>query len=77
MSITLFNKAVFSVYRFPYPNLVTTLQILISLVYMWLLSWGKCMYIEAISWDKAQQVICPFTRLNVSEWFAVTLPNPA
>lgn len=37
VSITLFNKAVFSVYGFHYPNFVTTLQILVSILYMHLL----------------------------------------
>lgn len=34
VSITLFNKAVFSVYNFPYPAFVTTLQIVVSIIYM-------------------------------------------
>ena len=37
VSITLFNKAVFSVYGFHYPNFVTTLQILVSILYMHIL----------------------------------------
>ena len=37
VSITLFNKAVFSLYGFHYPNFVTTLQILVSILYMHLL----------------------------------------
>ena len=34
VSITMFNKAVFSLYGFNYPNFVTTLQILVSILYM-------------------------------------------
>ena len=30
----MFNKAVFSLYGFNYPNFVTTLQILVSILYM-------------------------------------------
>ncbi|KAK9803490.1 hypothetical protein WJX73_008278 [Symbiochloris irregularis] len=56
VSITLFNKAVFSVYRFPYPNLVTTLQILVSLLYMAIFSWTRVMHVEAISLQNAKQV---------------------
>lgn len=37
VSITLFNKAVFSVYGFHYPNFVTTLQIVVSILYMHML----------------------------------------
>ena len=60
VSITLFNKAVFSVYRFPYPNFVTTLQILVSLVYMAGFQWGGVLRIERISLEKAQQVYSRF-----------------
>ncbi len=34
VAITLFNRAVFSVYHFNYPSTVTLLQILVSLLYM-------------------------------------------
>ena len=33
-SITLFNKAVFSKFHFNYPNLVTSYQIAVSIIYM-------------------------------------------
>ena len=56
ISITLFNKAVFSYYHFPYPNMVTTLQILVSLVYMGVLARLKVMHFEKLSWDMAKQV---------------------
>lgn len=56
VSITLFNKAVFSVYHFPYPNLVTTLQILVSIAYMCVLSWWGVMRVERLTVEKAQQV---------------------
>lgn len=55
VSITLFNKAVFSVYHFPYPNLVTTLQILVSIAYMCVLSWWGVMRVERLTVEKAQQ----------------------
>lgn len=34
VAITLFNRAVFSVYAFNFPSLVTLLQVLVSLVFM-------------------------------------------
>ena len=34
VSITLFNKAVFSIFNFPFPSFVTTLQIVVSIFYM-------------------------------------------
>ena len=55
MSITLFNKAVFSYYHFPYPNLVTTLQITVSLVYMAILARFKVMRFDRLSLDMAKQ----------------------
>jgi hypothetical protein len=49
VSMTLFNKAVFSVYQFNFPNFVTTLQIIISIVYMLVLENLKWLEIEPIS----------------------------
>lgn len=37
VSITLFNKAIFSVYRFEYPTFVTLLQVVLSIAFMILL----------------------------------------
>ena len=55
VSITLFNKAVFSYYHFPYPNLVTTLQISVSLVYMGILARFRVMRFDKLSWEMAKQ----------------------
>jgi len=55
--ITLFNKAVFSVYRFPYPNVVTTYQIIISIAYMLLLRRLRWMDIGSFSLKSARQVL--------------------
>lgn len=35
VSLTLFNRAVFSVYRFNYPACFTTLQIVLSIIYLY------------------------------------------
>lgn len=56
VSMTLFNKAVFSVYQFNYPNFVTTLQIIISIVYMLILENFKWLEIEPISMKTALTV---------------------
>ncbi len=56
VSMTLFNKAVFSVYQFNYPNFVTTLQIIISIVYMLILESFKWLEIEPISMKTALTV---------------------
>ena len=53
VSMTLFNKAVFSVYQFNYPNFVTTLQIIISIVYMLALENFRWLEIEPISMKTA------------------------
>ena len=61
ISITLFNKAVFSVYNFPYPAFVTTLQITVSIVYMLALHYARFMDLGT-SWSlsTARQVTsCP------------------
>ncbi|KAK9843519.1 hypothetical protein WJX81_006926 [Elliptochloris bilobata] len=54
--ITLFNKAVFSVYRFTYPNVVTTYQIIVSIAYMLLLQRLRWMDIGSLSLTAARQV---------------------
>jgi hypothetical protein len=55
--ITLFNKAVFSVYRFPYPNVVTTYQIIVSIAYLLLLRRLRWMDIGTFSLKSARQVL--------------------
>ncbi|KAK9826068.1 hypothetical protein WJX74_009891 [Apatococcus lobatus] len=55
VSITLFNKAVFTVYKFPYPCTVTALQISVSLVYMVILQRLKLFDYGKLSFSKAKQ----------------------
>ena len=54
--ITLFNKAVFSVYRFTYPNVVTTYQILVSIAYLLILQRLRWMDIGSLNLKSARQV---------------------
>ena len=56
VSITLFNKAVFTLYHFPYPCTVTALQILVSLVYMVILQRFKAFDYGRLSFSRAKQV---------------------
>ncbi len=56
VSITLFNKAVFAIYHFHYPNLVTTLQILVSITYMWVLRSGGVLSFFNVTAQSARQV---------------------
>ena len=46
-----------SVYRFPYPNVVTTYQIIISIAYMLLLRRLRWMDIGTFSLKSARQVL--------------------
>ena len=55
VSITLFNKAVFTVYNFPYPCTVTAVQISVSLVYMVILQRLKLFDYGKLSFSKAKQ----------------------
>ncbi|GAB4824177.1 hypothetical protein N2152v2_011223 [Parachlorella kessleri] len=55
-SITLFNRAVFSVYHFNFPSFVTLVQILVSLVYMYALKWGGWVDLGSLSLDTAKRV---------------------
>ncbi len=58
ISITLFNKAVFSVYKFPFPAFVTTLQISVSIVYMLVLHYARFMDLgTSWSFKTARQAI--------------------
>jgi tetrahydromethanopterin S-methyltransferase subunit C len=61
VSMTLFNKAVFSVYQFNFPNFVTTLQIIISILYMLVLENVRVLEIEPISMKTAIMVRCSST----------------
>lgn len=56
VSMTLFNKAVFSVYRFNYPNFVTTLQLILSIIFMLFLENFRWLEIEPISMKTALTV---------------------
>ena len=56
ISITLFNKAVFSIYKFNYPNLVTTLQIGVSILYLVLLRAAKWMDFDNFKLKTARSV---------------------
>lgn len=55
-SITLFNRAVFSVYHFNYPSFVTLVQILVSLVYMYALKWTGYMELGPLSLETSKEV---------------------
>ncbi|DBA94567.1 TPA: hypothetical protein ACH3X1_002152 [Trebouxia sp. C0004] len=57
VSITLFNKAVFSVYGFHYPNSVTTLQILVSILYMNLLKGVGLFHFAPLTAKGARQIL--------------------
>ena len=57
VSITLFNKAVFSVYGFHYPNFVTTLQIVTSILYMHMLRSIGAFQFSPLTARGAKQVI--------------------
>ncbi len=56
VSMTLFNKAVFSVYQFNYPNFVTTLQLILSIIFMLFLENFRWLEIEPISMKTALTV---------------------
>ena len=68
VSITLFNKAVFSVYGFHYPNFVTTLQIVVTILYMHMLKRIGVFQFSSLTARGAKQVIsyrpllCEFER---------------
>lgn len=59
IAITLFNRAVFSVYAFNFPSLVTLLQILISLAYMYGLRAAGRMQFAPVSLRGARKVRPP------------------
>lgn len=56
ISITLFNKAVFAVFHFNYPNIMTTLQILVSIFYMYALKRARVLDFGRLSWKTVAQV---------------------
>ena len=68
MSITLFNKAVFTVYKFPYPCTVTALQISVSLVYMVILQRLNLFDYGKLSFSKAKQVRACILSLPCAEY---------
>ena len=55
-SITLFNRAVFAVYKFNFPSFVTLIQILVSLVYMYGLNFAGYMELGPIEVATAKRV---------------------
>ncbi|KAL3162906.1 hypothetical protein ABBQ32_009349 [Trebouxia sp. C0010 RCD-2024] len=57
VSITLFNKAVFSVYGFHYPNFVTTLQIVVSILYMHMLKRIGVFQFSSLTARGAKQIL--------------------
>lgn len=67
VSITLFNKAVFSVYGFHYPNFVTTLQIVVSILYMHMLRGVGAFQFSPLTVKGAKQVFskAPFFSLEL------------
>jgi hypothetical protein len=65
VSITLFNKAVFSVYGFHYPNFVTTLQIVVSILYMNLLKGVGLFHFAPLTAKGARQVSWQFHRAKL------------
>ena len=64
--ITLFNKAVFSVYKFQFPSFVTTLQILVSIFYLLLLRRAKVMEFGMLTWQQSKQVTSNLPDIAVS-----------
>jgi hypothetical protein len=54
--LTLFNRAVFTVYAFNYPNIVTLLQLLISIVYMVFFNAIGWLKLGKLSWAQARKV---------------------
>ncbi|KAK9817301.1 hypothetical protein WJX72_012400 [[Myrmecia] bisecta] len=56
VSITLFNKAVFSVYKFHFPAAFTTMQIAVSILYMYILRHFKLMEFGRITRASARAV---------------------
>lgn len=55
ISITLFNKAVFSIYNFHYPNFVSTLQILVSLTFLWVMRTAGALTYSNVTRESAKQ----------------------
>lgn len=56
VSITLFNKAVFSVYKFHYPQTVSTLQILVSLSMLWTMRAARVLTFADVNAVSAKKV---------------------
>lgn len=56
VSITLFNRAVFSVYKFNYPAFFTMLQLIVSIIYILLLNRAKYLNVERLTLAGARKV---------------------
>ncbi|KAK2078341.1 hypothetical protein QBZ16_003181 [Prototheca wickerhamii] len=57
VSITLFNRAVFSVYKFNYPAFFTMLQLIVSIIYILLLNRAKYLNVERLTLAGARKVM--------------------
>ena len=55
-SITLFNKAVFAHFHFNYPNLVTSMQLAISLLYMLAMRGAGLVHIDRLPLHRLHKV---------------------
>lgn len=56
VSITLFNRAVFSVYQFNFPAFVTLIQILVSILYIYTLKYSGRLRVGALTIEGARRV---------------------
>lgn len=56
VSITLFNRAVFSVYKFNFPAFFTLLQLLVSITYIYILKRANYLQVEKLTLAGAKKV---------------------
>ncbi|KAL6766751.1 hypothetical protein ACKKBG_A37200 [Auxenochlorella protothecoides x Auxenochlorella symbiontica] len=56
VSITLFNRAVFSVYQFNFPAFVTLIQLLVSILYIYTLKYSGRLRVGALTIEGARRV---------------------
>lgn len=56
VSITLFNRAVFSVYHFNFPAFVTLVQLVVSIAYIYALKFTNKLRVSDLTWAGARQV---------------------
>ena len=54
--LTLFNRAVFTVYAFNFPNIVTLLQLLVSIVYLLGCRAAGWVHLGKLTWTQARKV---------------------